>query len=267
MYTKIVFIITLFALFSCEKVIQVDLNKEDPQLVIEGTVNADSTIHTVKLTRSLNFDQDKSPELVSNAVVIISDDKGNSETLVEVTTGIYKTSALLGIEGRTYTLTVSLSGKTYTSKSTIPNRVKLDSLAVEVYPFGQDLVYSLVPRRYDPAGVSNYYRFRLFDNDTLLGGTYLQYDQFSDGQLTLEPVFDNKNSYKPGDVATLEMYCIDENVFRYFLTLSQNGTNSNQPSATPSNPTSLFTGDNCLGYFSAQTVEKKSIVIPNKTYK
>ena len=199
--------------------------------------------------------------------MIISDDKGNSETLVEQSKGIYQTSSLLGVEGRTYTLTVSVLGKTYPSKSTIPSRVKLDSLSVEVYPFGQDLVYSLVPRRYDPVGVSNFYRFRLYDNYTLLSCTYLQYDQFSDGQLTLEPVFDNKNSYKPGDIASLEMYCIDENVFRYFLTLSQNGTDSNQPSATPANPSSLFSGDNCLGYFSAQTVERKTVVIPNKPIK
>jgi hypothetical protein len=71
---KYYFILTLLSalfLVSCEKVIDVDLNTADPKYVIEGFVTKGETIHQVKITRTLNFDENVAFPTVDNAVVVI----------------------------------------------------------------------------------------------------------------------------------------------------------------------------------------------------
>ncbi len=243
---------------SCEKVIDLDLNSENPKYVIEGIVNKDSLVHYVKITRTLNFDENTAFPTVDNAIVTISDNLGNTTTLSLDSPGIYKTTNYLGVEGRTYTITVSVDGKTFTSSSTMPTHVPIDSLTLETFAFGGPEPTSfLIANRIDPAGVKNYYSFNLYDGNLPVGGIYLQTDQFADGVEVLEPIFGGE--YLSGDTATLEMMCIDENVFKYFYTLSVNAGGTG--GAVPANPESNF-GSDCLGYFSAQTFQKKMIIIP-----
>lgn len=242
---------------SCEKVIDLDLNSEDPKYVIEGIVNKDSLVHTVRITRTLNFDEPNNFPTVDNATVTISDNLGNSTNLSLVSPGVYQTTNYIGVEGRIYTITVNVDGKTFTSSSTMPNQVPIDSLTVQEFSFGAQSAYFLVANRMDPAGEKNYYRFNLFEDGEKYDGIYLQNDQFADGVEILEPIFGG--FYVPGDTAVLEMMCIDETTFKYFYTLSVNSGGTS--GAVPANPDSNF-GKQCLGYFSAQTIERKIKVIP-----
>ena len=60
---------SLLIFSSCEKVIQLDLNKENPQLVIEAIINIDSIDQYVYLNRTVNFDTDGGGVPFSNASV------------------------------------------------------------------------------------------------------------------------------------------------------------------------------------------------------
>ncbi|MFN5415633.1 MAG: DUF4249 family protein [Flavobacteriia bacterium] len=256
----VISILALSAVFfqsSCEKVIDLDLNSDDPKYVIEGIVNKDSTTQTVTITRTLNFDESNNFPTVDNATVTISDNLGNSVNLVLVSPGTYQTTNYLGVEGRTYTITVNVDGKTFSSSSTMPTEVPLDSIMIEEFSFGPQSAYFLVPNRIDPITVKNYHSFNLYNGATKYNGIYLQNDQFNDGVEVLEPIFGG--AYTKGDTATLEMMCIDETTFKYFYTLSVNSGGTS--GAVPANPDSNF-GKQCLGYFSAQTIQRKSIVIP-----
>ncbi len=247
-----------FALVSCEKVIDLDLNSDDPKYVVEGTVTKDSTVHTVKITRTLNFDETTAFPTVDNAVVTITDNLGNTTTLALVAPGTYQTSNYLGVEGRTYTINVSVDGKSFTSSSTMPAQVPIDSLTLEEFSFDpEEPFYALVANRMDPAGVKNYYRFDLYRGKERFEGIYLQDDQFSDGVEVLQPIF--AGSYSSGDTAYLEMMCIDAATYKYFYTLSVNAGGTG--GAVPANPDSNF-GKQCLGYFSAQTFERRMKIIP-----
>lgn len=250
-------LVYLFTLTSCEKVIDLDLNSEDPKYVVEGTVTRDSTVHTVKITRTLNFDETTAYPTVDNAVVTITDNLGNSTTLALVSPGVYQTANYLGVEGRTYTINVSVDGKNFSSSSTMPYQVPIDSLTLEEFAFGPEPFYALVANRQDPAGIKNYYRFELYEGAERYRGIYLQNDQFSDGVEVLEPIFGG--DYVSGDTAYLEMMCIDEATYKYFYTLSVNSGGTG--GAVPANPDSNF-GTQCLGYFSAQTFERRMKIIP-----
>lgn len=242
-------------LTSCEKVIDVDLNSEDPQVVIEANFTAGETTHRVSVTQTLNFDQEAPYPAINNATVTVTDNLGNSQVLTFVGNGIYETTAYPVIEGRTYTLTVIAGGESYVASSTVPGLVEIDTLTVQYFPFGPDGFNSLIPIRTDPAGVSNYYQFDLYRNGDRVSGIYLQDDQFTDGIVVEQPIFDNDGEYESGDTALVEMYGIDRPVYDYFFALLQNET------ATPANPTSNFSGG-CLGYFSARSKHTATVIIP-----
>ena len=251
-------LIYLFTLTSCEKVIDLDLNSEDPKYVVEGTVTKDSTVHTVKITRTLNFDENTAYPTVDNAVVTITDNLGNTTTLSLVSPGVYQTTNYPGVEGRTYTINVSVDGKNFSSSSTMPVQVPIDSLTLEEFSFDPEMpFYALVANRKDPAGVKNFYRFNLYKGTERYSGIYLQNDQFSDGKEVLEPIFGG--DYTSGDTAVLEMMCIDEATYKYFYTLGVNAGGTG--GAVPANPDSNF-GTQCLGYFSAQSYERRTKIIP-----
>jgi hypothetical protein len=282
---SILSILSALLLNSCTKVIDINLNDNDPKVVIEAIVNADSSTHYVTLTNSINFDEDVAPPVVTGATITIKEVNGSvvGTYSYDSNLGKYVVNNFLVKEGASYEMTVVANGKSHTAISTVPTRVKLDSMKVVKYPFGPNLSYTVVPMRMDPAGIVNYYQFKIKRDGKPLLGIYVEDDQAMDGQLTLKPIFPYRNELSPdtliGEVnkwkkkvgntievkdsifVELEMECMENKIYRYFLTLSLN--QGNQQSATPSNPDALFT-NGALGYFSAQTVQKRTIWITNK---
>lgn len=248
-------LVAVLATVSCEKVIDVDLNTEDPKYVIEGEVLAGDTIHRVKITRSLNFDENQDFPTVDNAVVTVTDNLGNSATFTSIGNGMYELSGYPGVEGRVYTLTVAVDGQTFVASSAIPGLVEIDSLYIEEFPFGQDTFRTLVPARYDPASIANHYLLKVKRNGEFEEGLFLQNDQFTDGNYSVEPLFLEELTH--GDTVEVAMYGVDKPVWSYFNQLYVNTASS----ATPANPESNFSGG-CLGYFSARTASVKSVIYP-----
>jgi len=81
-----------FASFNCQKVVVIDLNQASPKLVIDANITDEPGPYNIILSKSGNYFE---PTLtfppVSNALVIVSDDLGNIDTLKESSiAGIYK---------------------------------------------------------------------------------------------------------------------------------------------------------------------------------
>ena len=271
MKNKILYVATLALLSfsSCTKVINIDLNATNPQLVVDGLVSDRAGVpDTVKLSETVNYFAQSVYPAISGARVVISDNTGISDTLKEMTSqpGTYITSTLQGIPGRTYTLTIfskaiNTSGQTYTASSTMPQPVNIDSIG-QMESFqkrfrpgggGPDSSYNITVHWKDPAGVSNYYRLNYYYNDTLAhrSSYNIVNDKYSDG---LEFDYPLTHSFKPGDSARVELWCIDLTTYNYYVMLNgivggQNGPNS----ASPTNPLSnVSTG--AVGYFTAYSV-------------
>jgi hypothetical protein len=119
---NIIFAIILFAITSCEKVIEVDLPETDKRLVVEGIISNEPGIFTVKLSRTQKYKfiyDSASIKYESGAKVIISDDAGQIDTLREASTGIFKTHSNItkGKIGRSYHIDIFTNdGKHYKSK-------------------------------------------------------------------------------------------------------------------------------------------------------
>lgn len=259
-----VYLIVLLLLIcsSCEKVIAVKLDDSEPQIVIEGEITAAKGPYAVIVSESKNFGEDNTFPGRNDAVVSIKDlSTGISETLKNSGSGKYQTSVLQGIGGRSYQLTVVLSGKTYTATSSIPLRgVRIDKLYASASSLNDADVF-MVPVFSDPVGKGNYYRLRQWLNGTIIKGSFVRSDEASDGR-----TFDGQLWYstaaadgnpviRNGDVMTVELQCIDKGVYDYFRTLE---TTIAQDASTPSNPLSNISGG-AIGVFNACRTNKLTV--------
>jgi hypothetical protein len=248
----------LVLLSACQKVIDVDLNSSSPLIVIEGKITNYDTC-SVKISKTVNFsDSNVFPE-ITNAIVTLSDDSGNSAILAQTKPGYYQTNQLQGISGRTYFLNVKIDNNTYSANSTMPVLVNFDSLdAIPTGGFG-DGDRLVVPKYKDPLGKGNNYRFLLFKNRLRLDTYFLYDDNNADGKVNNRPLISFGNSINFTDSVYVIMDGIDAAVYKYFYSLDQSASGN---SSAPANPVTNFTGD-ALGYFSAHTIQVRGKKIRN----
>ncbi len=247
---------------SCEKVIDIKLKEADKKIVIEGTVSYNSgEFPEVRISETKNFEDSNGFNGISGATVTIQVNDGMVYQLAETTKGIYQKAGFYGALGNTYHLTVLLNGNTYTAVSTMPSEVvSLDSLWAESLAFGGNSDITIYPKYTDPPGLGNSYRLVQYKNDTLVKHVFVQNDELSDGLTITRPMINPDSDLKEGDFVRVELQCIDANVYKYWYSLDQSATGSNQ-SAAPANPVTNIEGG-ALGYFSAYSSSYNSMIIP-----
>ena len=242
------------ALISCKKEINVDLQNASSQIVIEATVT-NTTYAEVTVSKSVAVSNSNSYPKVSGAIVNISDN-GVKYVLTETKPGIYANSSLIGVPGHTYNLHVKAEGKEYTSTSTMPLKVNLDTLLLEKLFWANESIWVVKPQYTDPAGFGNYYMFI----ETINGKRFPQFwiwdDRIVNNSISSIPLIQTDSAINLNDTIEVEMRCIDKNVFRYFTALQGSQHNA----TTPANPDNRITGG-ALGYFSAHTTQKKKVKV------
>lgn len=253
----------LFFLTSCEKVINIDTANGSGKIVVEGAITNESGTCMVLVSTTKQFSENNDFAGLSGANVTITEAGGATTTLTETAPGVYQANSLVGTPGKTYQLRVESNGQVYTSNSTMPEQVPLDTVfAKEEQLFGDTRL--LVQAEYqDPAGKRNYYRFIQYVNGVKEKSIFIRDDGFSDGNKVKFVLRfftdDEEDDLKVGDNIRIQMQCIDANVHKYWYSLDQSATGDNQ-SAAPSNPVSNISGG-ALGYFSAHTLQTKEFVI------
>jgi hypothetical protein len=260
---NIISIILAALLFtSCEKTVDLEYKGNQSKIIIEGNVTNEAGPYFVKVTKSVSLTATGNYPTIDNAVVTISDNAGNSESLTPQGNGLYRTNTLTGVVGRTYTLTVNAESQTYTAQSTMPLQVPFDSIKVLQYVFGGEVQYDIIPIYTDPAAKGNNYRFELTANNKLINQHFVQNDDVSNGLIntTKLEIDDNTLELKAGDSLALKMQCVDKKVGLYYTTLALMGDSGPGGGTTPNNPaTNISNGG--LGIFSAHTVATKRVTL------
>ncbi len=260
-HTKIFLILLsmVIVLNSCTKVISVNLNDAAPQIVIEGNITNSTGPFQVQISKTVNFSATNIFPPVSGATVKITDSTiGMTDILTESSPGIYITHIINGIPGHTYQLYISTGGKIYTSSSTMPQIVPLDSISfINDNRFGSTYIEPIAHFQ-DPAGIANYYSFNEFVNGKKLNIIFPFDDRLSDGRYISQQIYSDSSHVNIGDTVMLQMNCIDKNVWNYFTTLIQ-ATSNDVQALSPANPISNIS-NNALGYFSAAAVTSKQRV-------
>ncbi|RYE11504.1 MAG: DUF4249 domain-containing protein [Sphingobacteriaceae bacterium] len=251
-------LLSAMLLLSCKNVIEIDFKNAAQQLVIEGNVTNGSNTQMVKISKSVAITDASNFPAVSGAAVTISSN-GNIYPLKEVSAGNYSITGLRGQPGKTYQLHVSYNGQTYTAASAMPKQVRLDSVSLDITSIVGKEFKTISVAYTDPAAETNYYRFILTVNNKTSANYFIYTDQLTNGRPVNRNLRDNDLNLEKGDLALIEMQCIDSSIYQYWNGLSQN-QNRGGASTTPANPVSNIS-NGALGYFSAHTVQNVQLTV------
>lgn len=263
---RIVLSLMSFLVFSgCQKVINVDLNEAAPRIVIEGLINDRRGPYGVTITKSGSYFNQPVLPSVSNANVTITDNAGTTETLREVGPGIYLTSKTRGTPGRTYTLKVISDNREYSGTSTMLSHVNIASLKLvrselERFDFGgnnQNEIHMEIHCLFKDPDEKNYYRIKVFKNDSINTQSYRLYDdQYTNGRETELRV----TRAEAGATFRIELLSIDKQTYAYYRTLEDLLFTNPFFGSTPANPDNNLS-NGALGYFGAVAISSKTIII------
>ena len=244
---------------SCTEKIDLVLKNAGPQLVIEGRVTDEPGPYYVLVSKSTPYNTKQILEGVDSAIVVISDDAGNTDTLTKIIQGVYLTNTLQGVVGRRYLLEVRTEEKLYQAFSTMPPPVAIDSIGFD-RSIGFDNRESLSADCFfrDPAGVANYYKVEANINGEKQPSNEASADRLWDGKF--RNLFIPNDTLIAGDTLEVSLLMLDGKVFEYFNALEDVGGGFNQPAAPANPPTNIM--PQTLGYFSAHSVSKKIAIVP-----
>jgi len=264
------YILTGLALFSsCEKVVDVDLNEVNPQIVIEANLFEGEHNFLVKVSQTSSYFETEETRWLSDATVRLIGPENEVIVLNGLGQGQYS-APVLAKGNSLYTLEVSHDLGVYTASSFLHARVPVSELSFEEAeirsPFGQeqasgDTYYFAVVRFNDPKEVENFYRFNLAVNgketNPARGGYFLTDDINQDGETTdyrLRGAF-----LEAGDTVHVSLLSIDQAAHAFYETLGDS-QGVGPASASPANPQNNW-NNGALGYFAAISLDQKSIVI------
>ncbi|MFA5244546.1 MAG: DUF4249 domain-containing protein [Pedobacter sp.] len=259
-YKSILMLFTGFLILtSCEDVIDLDLQKTEPRIVIDGSISNQNENHFVRISKTIPFDASNTFNGLKGAKVSLTTSGGLSVSLKEISDGVYRSPMFRGTPGVTYKLEVIAEGKVYTASSTMPNPVLPDSISFKQLSFfGNTRVYPNVYYK-DPANVQNQYRYILKVNNKQQADIVFE-DRFNDGNNVSDLIiYDSGDDLKRGDVIDIEMQTIDRNVFKYYYAIGQI-RGENGPPVAPANPDSNFS-NGALGVFNACTRSSFTITL------
>jgi hypothetical protein len=254
--------LVLFA--SCEKVIDLELNNAEKKYVVEAIVTDQPGTARVMITQTKNFDENNNFPGISGAIVKVTESGGPATLFNETSPGVYESSTLAGVSGKTYDLSVAINGNNFTASCAMPVTVNFDTLYVtDELLFTETRKIANVEYR-DPPGRGNSYRFIQYVNRLKEDFLMIQNDDYTDGRNINSKLFfftdEDKHKIKSGDTLRIDMLCIDPAIYKYWFSLDRSASGQSGQ-ATPSNPVTNMKGG-ALGYFTAQTLQTKTMIVP-----
>jgi hypothetical protein len=257
-------ILCLSLLVSCyREPFDIDATQFGPSIVIEGNVTDQEGPHTVKISRTTELTGENVFPRVSGATVSIHDNLNNTVELKEVTSGIYQTSALTGVPGRTYTLIVKIKNEIYTAACVMPQPISLQDFQFETIDTVNNLNVITCSFK-DRPKVADYCLLNVYYNRHLID-YYLYKDDMTDGEKVV--LDDFGIFYGQDDQAAIELLTLDKTIYEFFYTLDvianaeDNEFVSTFLPVTTLNPTTNF-DNGALGYFSAHTIRRYEKTVP-----
>lgn len=267
---KLVSIILLCLLFTCEEVVDVDLNNAPPRLVIDASINwfknTTGNEQRIKLSLSAPYFNDSVPP-ANGAQVEINDSNSNTFLFTENgLTGVYTNDNFIPIVNERYTLTIVYEGETYVANEIFKSVVPIDYVEQnDEGGFAGDET-ELKAFYNDPIDEENYYFFEFLSDIPEIPTLEVYEDEFTNGNQIFG--FYTEEDLSSGDIVTIRNYGISERFYNFmFVLLQQNsedggGPFETQPATVRGNCINQTNSENFpLGYFRLSEVAELVYVV------
>ena len=280
----IYYLLGLLWFSSCETVVQLELNDGDKTLVVESYLEFSDTTDTglarVYLTESSNFYGNTSPNVVSNATILIKDTYVLDEDPDSL--GYYISNTPIpyfGEETFDIDIVADIDGVEghWMASNDFTNVPKIDTIYydyLQAEPPFQDEGYYVLIKFNDPVEELNFYHLTVLIDDTLSfelnGGTkrsLILRDEYSNGSDFKFIV--NDEPLKEGQTLKLILSSITEDIYYYYFNMytlltETSGIGSPPPFPLYGNVLSLNDNfSNALGNFQVRSSTVKEITIEN----
>ena len=290
--TFIPLLLLTITLMSCEDVIQLNVPKTEPYLVVDGLITNIAGQQVIKLTKSQDLLDQTVPTGIQNASVKVTDDLGRIYEFKDLKNNgryIWKPAnetEIMGVVGRTYSLEIKSENETYTAISKLNRVPKIDSIVYKLEDANirqkgdgkPDKGYDAHFYAIDPKGVGDCYRIKVYKNDTLRNlaqNIVIAYDAignkspFGDGLSFILPLrrLANTELFRENDKVRVELLSITEAHFDFWLQLRQELNNAGlfaRPSARiPSNINNVNANSakQASGWFGTSAISSMEVKI------
>ncbi|WKV13778.1 DUF4249 family protein [Marivirga harenae] len=265
--------------WSCQEIIDLDLEQSEPKLVIEGRLVNERSFQKVKISESLNYYDTSGLSPFTQAEVSLLDSDYNviDEFVYYSEDSAYRSNRPIELSvGQEYILQIEAKGELLEAKGEILENATLDSLyylsAEELNSLGQpafgDGFFMFVNGKLNNEGIE-YFKLDVIVNDTLqnsrgdLSNSVLT-SEFFGKEFSALPI---PGSFEEEDSVGLELYTINEDVYQYYvefinLLFNDGGVFSPPPVNPTSNIKNITNPENKpLGFIQFSSIQRRSIVI------
>ncbi|ADR21833.1 hypothetical protein MATR_05340 [Marivirga tractuosa] len=268
--------------WSCQEIIDLELDQSEPKLVIEGNLTNERVIQKIKISESLNYYDTSELAPYTEAVVRLMDVDYNSLFYFTYSSedSVYQSNSPFGLAvGQEYIIQIEAKEELLEVKGHVLENATLDSLyylsAEELEALGQpvfgDGYFMFVNGKLNNEGIE-YFKLEVTVNDTLRNSR----NDFSNSVLTSEffgsefqalPV---PGSFEEDDSVVLELYTLNEDVYQYYvefinLLFNDGGVFSPPPVNPDSNIKNLTNPENePLGFIQFSSIQRRSLVIKKR---
>ena len=239
MKTKIYLIITLLSAFllnSCQEVVDIPLDTENPRLVIDASINwlkgTPGNDQKIKLTTTTNFYSSTIPT-VSGATVFITNSANTVFNFIETpSTGEYYCTNFAPVLEEIYALTVIVNGQTYNATETLKSVAAITNVTEETQTgFGTN-VKKVKTLFHDPANADNYYMYRYKLASKLKPNYSVDDDTFFQGNDFFSLAFIEDST--PGETLEITHFGVSQQFYNYMnILLSVAGSQGGGPFQSP----------------------------------
>lgn len=260
----------MFVFFSCEDVINVDLDTEEPRLVIDASINwfkgTTGNAQSIKLSLSAPYFADELPP-ANNAIVTISDENGTDfQFLEDGNSGIYLNTNFIPVIDRSYTLLIQYNNETFSAQELLKSVPPFDF--IEQNNTGGFTGEDIEIKAYytDPANEQNFYFFEFITEVTAFPTLDVYKDEFFNGNQIFG--YYSEEDLIAGQEVTIRNYGISARFYNFmFVLLQQNseeggGPFETQPATVRGNCINTTNPDNyTLGYFRLSEVDERTYTV------
>lgn len=256
----ITYLAFLLTLFSCEKVIDVDVNDADDQTIVEAVLTDQPFNSFIILSKSGKLFEEGDPESIDSAIVEVRDQNGVVTVFNQIAPATYVNPAFVAQQGYTYDLTIMAEGNQFTSSASTPKRVEFDTTYIDYdyeNPFGD-----IVPRVYveftDHPEPNTYYRVIAYKNGEKQDGTSIYDDDVNNGEVRDDYIY--QFDFEQGDTLFVDLLSVNPAYYEYFRVLAT--ISGNPLSSAPGNPpTNIDSDAKVQGYFGVFTVDRDTLYV------
>ncbi len=283
-YKSIFYALLILSIYSCEDIIDVDLQEAAPQLVIDAWISDEAKEQVITLSLSQNYFVADFVEKIQDAEVSVTHENGQVYDFIHQEEGRYVYDAVsdgsISRTGSEFTLSVVWAGGSYSS-TTRQNRVPaVDSIGFELREneiIGPDGIYAQFFAR-DFEGNGDAYWIKTYKNGVFRNGPRemnIAYDAAFDagtgvdGIIFIPPVRELVNPvneeflpipWEEEETIAVEIHSISTDAFQFLeiardqMINGDNGIFAIPLANTRSNITNTETGERALGFFNVASV-------------